>query len=53
MKYALHDWLNQELFDSLDQVRHQAEAWLYHYNNERLNMGNGGFTPIQKLNMTA
>ena len=48
-----YDWFNQELFDSLDQVRHQAEAWLYHYNNERPNMGNGGFTPIQKLNMAA
>ena len=52
-KTVLYDWLNQELFDSLDQVRHQAEAWLYHYNNERPNMGNGGFTPIQKLNMAA
>lgn len=42
-----YDWLNQELFTTLDQVR------LYHYNNERPNMGNGGFTPIQKLNQAA
>ena len=48
-----YDWLNQELFISLDQVRQQAERWLYHYNNERPNMGNGGFTPIQKLNHAA
>ena len=48
-----YDWLNQELFDNLDQVRQQAETWLYHYNNERPNMGNGGFTPIQKLNQAA
>ena len=48
-----YDWLNQELFDNLDQVRTQAEAWLYHYNNERPHMGNGGFTPIQKLNQAA
>jgi putative transposase len=48
-----YDWLNQELFDNLDQVRQQAEAWLYHYNHERPNMGNGGFTPIQKLNQAA
>ncbi len=27
--------------------------WLNHYSNERPNMGNGGFTPIQKLNMAA
>ena len=48
-----YDWLNQELFTTLDQVRQQAEDWLYHYNNERPNMGNGGFTPIQKLNHAA
>ena len=48
-----YDWLNQELFSDLNQVREQAEAWLYHYNNERPNMGNGGLTPIQKLNRAA
>ena len=48
-----YDWLNQELFTNLGQVRQQAEVWLYHYNNERPNMGNGGFTPIQKLNQAA
>ena len=45
-----YDWLNQELFTRLDQVRQQAEHWLYHYNYERPNMGNGGFTPIKKPN---
>ena len=25
-----YDWLNQELFDNLEQVRAQAENWLYH-----------------------
>jgi len=44
-----YDWLNQELFTTLAQVREQAEHWLYHYNNERPNMGNGGFMPMQKL----
>ena len=48
-----YDWLNQELFDNLEQVRAQAENWLYDYNNERPNMGNGGFKPIQKLNQAA
>ncbi|MEC5210469.1 transposase InsO family protein [Psychrobacter sp. PL15] len=24
-----YDWLNQELFTNLDQVRQEAEAWLY------------------------
>ena len=46
-------YLNQELFDNLEQVRAQAENWLYHYNHKRPNMGNGGFTPIQKLNQAA
>ena len=41
-----YDWLNQEVFTTLDQVRQQAEAWLYYYNNERPNMSNNGFTPI-------
>ena len=52
-KTVRYDWLNQELFDSLDQVKQQAEAWLFHYNTERPNMANNGFTPIQKLNMAA
>ena len=45
-----YDWLNQELFDNLEQIREQAVNWLNHYNHERPNMGNGGFTPIQKPN---
>lgn len=52
-KTVRYNWLNQELFNSLDQVRQQAEAWLHHYNTERPNMANGGFTSIQKLNMVA
>jgi len=48
-----YDWLKQELFTDLDQVRQQAEDWLYHYNHERPNMGNGDFTPIYKLNHAA
>jgi len=52
-KTMRYDWLNQELFDNLEQVRTQAENWLYHYNHERPNIGNGGFTPIQKLTQAA
>ena len=48
-----YDWLNQELFTDLDQVRQQEQDLLYHYNHERPDMGNGGFTPIQKLNHAA
>jgi putative transposase len=50
MRYGL---LNQELFTDLDQVRQQAENWLYHYTHERSDMGNGDFTPIQKFNQAA
>ncbi len=52
-KTVCYDWLNQELFDSLDQLKQQAQTWLNHYNNERPNIGNGGFTPTQKLYMAA
>lgn len=52
-KTVRYDWLNQELSDSLDQVRQQAEAKLNYYNNERPNMSNGGLTPTQQLNMAA
>ncbi len=48
-----YDWLGQHVFESLDEVQHHATRWLWTYNNERPNMANGGFTPIQKLSMAA
>lgn len=44
-----YDWLNQQLFDSLDEVQDQATRWLWTYNHERPNMGIGGKTPKQRL----
>lgn len=44
-----YDWLNQYLFDSIEQVQECATQWLWTYNNERPNMGIGGITPKQKL----
>ncbi len=44
-----YDWLNQHLFETLEQVREQATRWLWIYNNERPNMALGGITPKQKL----
>lgn len=44
-----YDWLNQYLFSDITEVQEQATIWLWHYNNERPNMGIGGITPIQKL----
>lgn len=44
-----YDWLNQHLFDSIEEVQDFATQWLWLYNNERPNMGLGGITPKQKL----
>ena len=48
-----YDWLGQYLFETLEQVQEHATHWLWTYNNERPNMGIGGITPIQKLQMAA
>ena len=48
-----YDWLVQYLFDTLEDVQNYATRWLWHYNNERPNMGLGGITPQQKLAMVA
>ena len=46
-----YEWLNQHIFDSIEEVQDCATKWLWSYNNERPNMANHGFTPIQKLQM--
>ncbi|WP_264819608.1 integrase core domain-containing protein, partial [Acetobacter tropicalis] len=43
------EWLEQHLFESIQDVQEVATQWLWTYNNDRPNMGNGGFTPAQKL----
>jgi putative transposase len=48
-----YDWLQQEIFDSIEEVQEKATTWLWHYNNERPNMALGGITPMQKLHGTA
>ena len=48
-----YDWLAQHLFESTEEVQNYATRWLWHYNNERPNMGLGGITPQQKLAMVA
>lgn len=48
-----YDWLCQYLFESIDEVQEIATAWLWDYNNERPNMGIGGITPKQKINIAA
>lgn len=44
-----YDWLNQDIFKTIEEVQQKATKWLWHYNNERPNMGLGGITPKQKL----
>jgi len=46
-----YDWLNQYIFETIEEVQNAATKWLWTYNNERPNMALGGITPIQKLEM--
>lgn len=48
-----YDWLNQYLFESIDEMRDFATRWLWSYNNERLNMGIGSITPVMKFKQAA
>ena len=48
-----YDWLAQYLFESIGAVQDYATQWLWHYNNERPNMGLGGITTKQKLAIVA
>ena len=48
-----YDWLNQYLFESLEEIQEFATAWLWTYNNERPHMGIGGITPAMKLKRAA
>ena len=44
-----YDWLNQDIFESIEEVQEKAKHWLLYYNNERPNMRLGSITSIQKL----
>ena len=48
-----YDWLNQYLFESIQEVQEFATKWLWVYNNERPNTAIGGITPKQKLALVA
>ncbi len=48
-----HEWLDLYIFESIQEVQQIATDWLWSYNHERPNMGNGGMTPAQKLKMAA
>jgi putative transposase len=48
-----HEWLDQNIIDSIEEAQDFATQWLWTYNNERPNMGIGGMTPAQKLKLAA
>jgi putative transposase len=48
-----YDWLNQYLFNNIEEIQEYATSWLWSYNNERPNMAIGGIAPRQKLALAA
>ena len=44
-----YDWLNQHLFESIEEVQGHATQWLWTYNNERPHTALGGYPPRAKL----
>jgi len=48
-----HEWLDQNIFETIEEAQEQATEWLWTYNNDRPNMGIGGITPAMKLKLAA
>ena len=48
-----HEWLDQNIFETIEAAQDQATEWLWTYNNDRPNMAIGGITPAMKLKMAA
>lgn len=44
-----HEWLDQSIFETIEEAQEQATDWLWTYNNDRPNMALGGITPAMKL----
>ena len=44
-----HEWLDQNIIETIEEAQDHATQWLWTYNNDRPNMGIGGITPAQKL----
>ena len=47
------EWLDQNIFKTIEEAQQQATKWLWTYNNDRPNMAIGGITPAMKLKMAA
>ena len=48
-----HEWLDQYIFETIQEAQDYATDWLWTYNHDRPNMGIGGITPAQKLKLAA
>ena len=48
-----HEWLDQNIFETIEEAQEQATKWLWTYNNDRPNMALGGITPAMKLKHAA
>jgi hypothetical protein len=46
-------WLDQNIFETIEEAQEQATKWLWTYKNDRPNMAIGGITPAMKLKMAA
>ena len=49
--YALTEWLDLHLFNSVEHAQLLATQWLWQYNNERPHTAIGGIPPRQLLNV--
>ena len=46
------EWLEMNIFDTIEEAQNAATDWLWTYNNDRPNMAIGGITPAMKLEQT-
>jgi putative transposase len=48
-----YEWLAQQLFDSIEEVKEFATQWMWNYSHERPHMASDGITPYQRQAMVA
>ena len=48
-----HEWLDQKIFETIEEAQSQAIEWLWTYSNDGPNMANDWITPAMKLKMAA
>jgi putative transposase len=48
-----HEWLDQNIYETIEEAQDQAAKWFWTYNNDRPNIAIGKITPAMKLKMVA